>query len=81
MGSEPRADCSRADLAVWIRKLNVSTSRAEDESTPPRADESTLDWLVTFVRFGWTPRGVLVWFFPIFGDLLFQIISNIDEEG
>jgi hypothetical protein len=66
VGSMPRADCSRAGLGVWIRKLDVSTSRAEDDSTPPKANESMLDWLVTFVRFGWTPREVLVCFFPDF---------------
>ena len=81
VGSGPRADCSRAALAVWIRKLNVSTSRVVDDSTPPSADEVMLDWLVTSVRFDWTPREVMVWLFPIFGDMLFQMISDIDVKG
>ncbi len=77
----PRADCRCAALSLWIRKLDVSISRAEEDSTPLSTDESMLDWLVTFVRLGWTPREVLVWFFPVSGDLLFKMISDIDEEG
>ena len=81
-GVGPRAECSRAALAVWIiRKLDVSTSRAEFDSASPSTDESVLDWLVTYVRLGCTPREVLVWFLPVFGDLLFKIISIVDEEG
>ncbi len=34
--------------------------RGEDVLTSPSADEAMLDWLVTFVRFGWTPREVMV---------------------
>jgi hypothetical protein len=61
--------------------LDISTSRVEDDSALPNADESMLDWLVTYVRLGWTPREVMVWFFPVFGDLLFEMISDVDEEG
>ena len=81
IGVGPRAECSRAAMAVWIRKLDVSTSRAEDDSASPITNEYMLDWLVTFVRLGWTPREVLVWFFPVFGDLLFMMIFDVDEEG
>jgi hypothetical protein len=66
VGSEPRADCSRAAVAVWIRKLNVSTSRAEDDSTPPSADESMLDWLVTFCAVWLDSPGGLGLFFSDF---------------
>ena len=81
MGDGPRVRCSRAALAVWIRKLKVVNERGADVPTSPSADEAMLDWLVTYVRFGWTPREVLGWFFPVFGDLLFQMISDIEEEG
>ena len=64
MGDGPRASFSRAAMAVWIRKLNVARSRGEGVPTSPSADEALLDWLVTPVRFGWTPREVLVCFFP-----------------
>ena len=63
VGDGPRARCGRATLAVWIRKLNVTSPRGDDFPTSPSADEAMLDLLVTFVRFGWTPREVLVWFF------------------
>ena len=51
--------------------MNVEASRAEGSSSAPSVDEAMLDWLVTSVRCGWTPREVLVGFFPVFGDLLF----------
>jgi len=80
-GLGPRAECSRAALAVWLRKLDLSTSRAEDDPSPPSAEESMLDWLVASVRLGWTPREVLAWFFTVFGDLLYLMISDVGEEG
>ena len=62
VGDGPRVSCSRAALAVWIRKLKVVSPRGADVTTSSNADEAMLDWLVTSVRFGWTPREVLVWF-------------------
>ena len=62
VGDRPRVSCSRATLAVWIRKLKVVNPRGADVPTSPSADEAKLVWLVTSVRFGWTPREVLVWF-------------------
>ena len=81
VGDGPRVSCSRAALAVWIRKLNVTSPMGEDFPISPNADEAMLDWLVTSVRFGWTPQEVMLWFFLAFGDLLFQMISDIEEEG
>ena len=60
VGDVPRVTCSRAALAVWIRKLKVMDPRGVDVPTSPNADEAMLDRLVTFVRSGWTPREVLV---------------------
>ena len=80
-GVGPRAECSRAALSVLIRKLDVSTTRAENGSASDNTNESMLDWLVTSVRLGWTPREVLVWFFPVFGDHLFKMTFGVDEEG
>ncbi len=74
-GSGPRADYSHAALAIWIRKLTVSAARAEGDSSVPNADETMLDWLVTFVRHGWTPREVLVWFFSVF--LGFVVLDDL----
>ncbi len=53
----------------------------EDAYVSPSADEAMLDWLVTSVRFVWTPWEVMVWFFLVFGDLLYQMISDVEEEG
>ena len=69
IGDGPRGSCSRTTLAVWIRKLHVASPRGDEVPSSPSADEATLDWLVTSVRCGWTPREVLIWFFPVFGDL------------
>ncbi len=81
MGIGPRVECCRAALAVWIRKLEVSAIGSESGAPASSADEAMLDWLVVFERCGWTPREVLAWFFPAFGDLLFHMISDIVEEG
>ena len=78
-GLEPSAECDRAALAVWLRKLDLSPSRSEDDLSLPSADEAMLVWLVTSVRLGWTPREVLIWLFPVFGDLLFPMISDLSE--
>jgi hypothetical protein len=45
----------RAALAVLLRKLDLSASRAKDDLSLPSADEAMLDWLATSVRLGWTP--------------------------
>ena len=52
--------------------------RGDEVPSSPSVDEAMLDWLVTFVRCGWTPRKVLIWFFPVFGDLLLHMISDDD---
>ena len=80
VGDGPRVRCSRAALAVWIRKVNAASPRGDEVPSSPSADESMLDLLVTSVRCGWTSREVLIWFFLVFGDLLFQMISD-DEVG
>ena len=51
-GLGPSAECERAALAVWLRKLDLSSSRAEDDFSFPSADEAMLGWLVTSVRLG-----------------------------
>jgi len=80
-GLGPRAECDRAALAIWLRKLNLSASRAENDLSLLSADEAMLDWLVTSVRLGWTPREVLIWLFPVFGDLLFLVVSDVSEDA
>ncbi len=76
VGDGPRGSCSRAALAVWIRKLHVARLRGDEIPSSPSVDEAMLDWLVTSMRCGWTPREVLIWFPPVFGDLLFHMISD-----
>ena len=36
-----------------------------------------LDWIVLSARRGWTPKEVVVWIFPCFGDLLFDMVLNV----
>ncbi len=78
VGYGPCLRCSQATLAVWIRKLSVTILKGDDFPTSSSADEAMLDWLVTFVRSGGTPLAVMVWFFPVFGELLFNMISDVD---
>ena len=81
VGDGPRVSCSHAALAVWIRKLSVTIPKEDDPPTSPSADEVMLDWLVTSVRSGGTPLTVVVWFFPVFGELLYDMISDKDVVG
>ena len=78
VGDGLRGSCSRAVLAVWIRKLHVASPRGDEVPSSPSVDEAMLDGLVISVRCGWTPREVLIWFFPVFGDLPFHMISDDD---
>ncbi len=59
----PRAECEWAALPVWLRRLDLSASRDGEGLPPASADEAMLDWLVSSVRLGWTPREVLICFF------------------
>jgi len=71
VGDGPRGSCSRAALAVWIRKLHVTGLRGDEVPSSPSVDEAMLDWFVTSVWCGWTPREVLIWFFPrIWGSVI-----------
>ena len=79
--SGPRVECCRSALAVWIQKLDVSANGSKSGVPASSADDAMLVWLVVSLRCGWTPREVLIWFFPAFGDLLFKMISDNVEEG
>ncbi len=39
-------------------------------------NEDFLDWLVSFVRGCGVPKRVLVWLYPSFGELLFELITS-----
>ena len=81
VGDGPRGSCIRAALAVWIRKLHISSPRGDEILTSLSVDDAMLDWLASSVRCGWTPCEVLIWFFPVFGELLFHMISDDSVEG
>jgi hypothetical protein len=76
----PRSDCGRAALSVWLRKLDIFVSGSESGAPASSPNEQMLDWLVASVRGGITPKGVLLRFFPVFGDLLFRMINDCVEE-
>jgi hypothetical protein len=80
VGDGVRGSCSRAALAVWIRKLHIFSPRERDVPTSSSVDDVMLGWLVSSVRCGWTPCEVLIWVLPLFGELLFHMISD-DNEG
>ncbi len=80
VGTGPRSDCDRAALSVWLRKLEISVGESESGAPASSPDEEMLDWLVALVRRGMILRGVLLWFFPVFGDLLYYMINECVEE-
>ena len=46
VGDGPRMSCSRAAMAVWIRKLDITSPRGDEVPASLSADEAMLDWLV-----------------------------------
>ena len=70
----------RAALAIRVGGLKLREFRvgAEALESPdaPNADKRMLDWIVASVKSGWTAREVLLWIFPSFGGLLFNMICN-----
>jgi len=69
----------RAALAVWLGGLDLCDFGAGESPGAPSADERMLDWIVSSVKSGWTPREVILWIFPSFGGLLFDLVR--DESG
>ncbi len=80
VGTGPRSDYGRAALSVWLRKLDIFVSGSESGAPASSPDEHMLELLVAYVRGGMTPKGVLLWFVPVFGDLLFRMIDDRVEE-
>ena len=80
LGNDSQLECCRAALAVWIRKVDISVTGSKSGAPVSSADEEMLDWLVVFVRKGWTPKEFLIWFFPVFFYFLFHMISDSAEE-
>ena len=60
-------------LAAWILRLDLPMSAYV---TPVTRDEALLTWIVRSVWNGWIPVGVLVWHFPNFGSLLFEMVME-----
>ena len=63
----------RAALAVWISGLYLRYFCERGSLVASNDDEGMLDWIVMSVRRGWTPKEVLVWIFPYFWGLLFDM--------
>ena len=67
-------------MAIWVGGLELREFRvgAETVESPdaPNVDERMLDWIVVSVERGWTAREVLIWIFPSFEGLLFNMICD-----
>ena len=70
------ASLGRAVLAVWLRKLDLRSWGERDSPDVPSVNEGMLDWIVFSVESGWTPKEVLLWIFPSFWGLLFDLIKD-----
>jgi len=67
----------RAALALWISELDLRDFRESESRVASIDDEGMMDWIVLSVRRGWTPEEVLMWRFPSFGGLLFDIALDM----
>jgi hypothetical protein len=63
----------REALALWIIGLDLREFSDSGSNVFSSGDEEMLDWVVASVRRGWTPREVLLWLFPSFGGLLYDL--------
>ena len=75
-GTAPRSDCDRASLTIWLRKLDISVRGSESGAPASSPDEQMLDSLVASIGGEMTPKGVLLCFFSVLGDLLFCMIND-----
>jgi hypothetical protein len=64
---------------MWISGLDLREFIESGSPGAPTGDERMLDWIVLSVRSGWTPKEFLLWIFPSFGGLLFDLAK--DEAG
>jgi len=71
----------RAALALWIRGLDLRDFRESGSRVASIDDEGMLDWIVLFVRRGWTPMEVLTCTFPSFGGFLFDIALDMERSA
>ena len=71
----------RAALALWICGLEISEFEESGFCMSTSGDERTLVWIVLSVRQGWTPREVLIWIFPDFGGLLYDLALDVRQAS
>ena len=70
----------REALALWIVELELRDFSDIGSNVFSSGDEDMLDWIVASVRKGWTPREVLLWLFPIFGGLLYDLALDASSS-
>ena len=71
----------RAALAMWLGGMYLRDFGEGQSPGAPSGDERMLDSIVLSVKSGWTytPKEVLLWMFPNFGGMLFDMAR--DESG
>ncbi len=70
----------RAALALRIVGLDLRDFMESGSNVGSPGDEGMLDWIVVSVRRGWTPREVLMWMFPSFGGLLYDMAQDASSS-
>ena len=70
----------REALALWIVELELRDFSDIGSNVFSSGDEDMLDWIVASVRKGWTPREVLLWLFPSFGGLLYDLAVDASSS-
>ena len=66
----------RSALAVWLCNLDLWSWVEEVPPGVLNADDGMLDWIVSSVKSGNTPKEVLVWIFPSFEGHFFDLIKG-----
>ena len=66
----------RYALAMWLGGLDLRDFGEGESLNAPIGDERMLGWIVLSVKSIWTPTEVLLWIFPSFGGLLFDLARD-----
>ena len=62
---------------MWLGELDLRDLGEVESPDAPNADERMLDLIVLSEKSGWTPKEVMLWIFPIFLCLMFDLIRDV----
>ncbi len=62
---------------MWLDGMDLRDFGEGGSPGAPSCDERMMDWIVLSVKSGWTLKEVMLWIFPNFGGLLFDLARDM----